>query len=467
MVKRVVSFILLLWLVFSNVVFAEIGENISQKEAAKAMQSEETKPFVIEGSVEKNIDITLKECIRFALGNNPRVKVAVEEVVASNTRIAQVWSNYFPKFNWTSSAQKTKNLLFADAISSNAAVYNYYILGSISVSQMLYDFGVTQNQATIKKLDYAGSKTSLTSVINDVICDTKKNYYNLLLAYENLKVAQDTVNKFELFYNQAKAFYEIGTNPKVDVTIAEVNLSNAKLDLIRAENNIDVATAKLNNSMGLPYITTFKVYERLNYEPLDITLEEAMVIARDSRPDLKLAEIKVATAKQNLQLSKKSYFPQLTLEGDIAVGGRSFTSNYGYTYGAFLKFPTINAMKIKNQIKEQRTLYEKELANAQNTKNNIVLEIQKAHIALVEMKSQIPVAHLGVKQAKENYELSEGRYKVGEATPTEFKDAQVSYEKAQTAYYKALYDYNSAKAELEKAIGKNLIPDRGIINLES
>ena len=71
----------------------------------------------------------------------------------------------------------------------------------------------------------------------------------------------------------------------------------------------------------------------------------------------------------------------------------------------------------------------------------------------------MPVALLQVKQAKENYELSYGRYRVGEANPTELKDAQINYQQAQLNYYNALYQYNSAKAQLEKSIGKNLAPE--------
>ena len=92
-----------------------------------------------------------------------------------------------------------------------------------------------------------------------------------------------------------------------------------------------------------------------------------------------------------------------------------------------------------------------------NTQNAIYLEIQTAYLTMTEKKAQIPVAILQVKQAKENYELSYGRYRVGEASPIELREAQVTYQEAQFAYYNTLYGYNSAKAALEKAIGKNLV----------
>ncbi len=416
------------------------------------------KTLLIEGSVQKTIDITLSECIKLALGNNPRIKAALNEALASHARIAQAWSNYFPELDWQSGYTKTRNLQTA-AMIGNTNAFNYYLLGQVSVSQMLYDFGVTQNTVTIKKLDYEAYKTSLTAIVNDVICQTKDAYYNLLFAYENRNVAQDTVQKYEMFYNQAKAFYEIGMNPKVDVTIAEVNLSNAKLNLIQAENSIDLAVATLNNVMGVPYINKYNIQERLKFNPITMSMNKAFELAKESRPELKLAEIKVQEANQAVKLAKKAYFPTLEASGSYARGGEQINETYGYNYGVYLNFPTVNGMLIKNQIKEAHSLYDREIANAQITKNNIYLEIQQSYLMLYEKKNQLPVAFLQVKQAKENYDLSFGRYKVGVGNPTELKDAQNSYQAAQLSYYKALYEYNSAKAKLERAIGKNIITD--------
>ncbi len=459
MLKRIISLCLILG-ISSNIAYsADIGNKVNEKEYPSADAVLPNKPqkadFVIEGSVEKNIDMTLDKCIELALGNNPQINAAFHDILASDARIKQVWANYFPQLSWQTGYTKIKQLQLSDALGQNLT-FNYYILGQITLQQMLYDFGVTQNQATIKRLDYEAYKTTLSATINDVIYQTKDAYYNLLYAFENRRVAEDTVKKFEMFYNQAKAFYEIGLNPKVDVTIAEVNLSNAKLQLIQADNAVNLAVAKLNNVMGVPFIDKYNVQERLQYNPVDVTFNQSVEIARDARPELKLAEIKVESANQTLKLVKKSYFPTISIEGQYQRGGRSWNSNYGYNLGGYLNFPTINGMLIKNEIKEARYLYDKEIANAKNTQNSIYLEIQNAYLTLEEKKNQMPVAILGVKQAKENYELSYGRYRVGEASPTELKDAQINYQQAQLTYYNSLYQYNTSKAALEKAIGKNL-----------
>lgn len=449
----------------------ELGNEIvkeeypDSKDVEPRLESESSETLVIKGGVEEVMDISIEECLRCALGNNPKIQAALQDVFASDARVKQAWSTYFPQFSWQTGYTKIKQLQLSDALGENL-VFNYFVLGQISASQMLYDFGVTQNMVTIRKLDNLGYKITLTATVNEVVCEVKKAYYNLQYALESKKVAEEMVTRYESFYNQAKAFYMAGTSPKVDVTIAEVNLSNSKLMLIQAENAVEIAMAKLNNTMGLPYSNRYKISDNLRYNPCDISLTQAIDIAKESRPEFQLAEVKVEEARQNVKLVKKSYFPTLTMEGQYQIGGRSFTSNYGYNFGGYLNFPTINGMLIKNEIKEAKALHSREQAYASDTKNNIYYEIQQSFYSMTERKNSIPVAFLGLKQAKENYELSYGRYKVGVGNPVELKEAQVQYQNAMLQYYNALFQFNSARAELEKFIGKNLADGEVQLDIE-
>lgn len=465
--KKFIIFLIMITLCQSSAMAAfwnkdvQLGNEIKKEEYPESVEVEpkgepEENRTLIVGGIEEVMDISMEECLRLALGNNPRIQAAMQDVFASDARIKQAWSSYFPQVSWQTGYSRIKQLQLSDAFGENL-IFNYFILGQVSASQMLYDFGVTQNQVTIRKLDNKGYKVTLTGTVNDVICEVKKAYYAFQYALEAKKVAEEMVARYESFYNQAKAFYVAGTSPKVDVTIAEVNLSNAKLMLIQAENAVDIAMARLNNTMGLPYTNKYSVSDHLRYDTCDITLAEAIDIARESRPDYQLADIRVEEARQNVKLVKKSYFPTLTVEGQYQIGGKTFVSNYGYNFGGYLNFPTINGMLIHSEIKEAKALYSKEQSTAQSTKNDIYFEIQQAYYSMIEKKNSIPVTFLGLKQAKENYELSYGRYKVGVGNPVELKEAQVQYQDAMLQYYNSLYQFNSAKAELEKFIGKNLV----------
>ena len=299
MYKKLTALILLFGCLQTYTFASDIGNKINTKEypdSNAVLPKEKDGNLVIQGSVEKNMELNLDRCLEIALGNNPQINAAFQDILASDARIKQVWSNYFPQLSWQTGYTRIRQLQLSDVFGRNLT-FNYYVLGQVTLQQMLYDFGVTQNQATIRRLDYENYKQTLTSVINDVIFQTKDAYYNLLYAMENKRVAEDTVKKFEMFYDQAKAFYEIGMNPKVDVTIAQANLSNSKLQLIQADNAVNLAVAKLNNVMGVPFIDKYNIQERLDYVPVNITLEESVDIARDARPELKQAELKVESAK--------------------------------------------------------------------------------------------------------------------------------------------------------------------------
>ena len=457
--KKFLSVLLIFTFISSQTIASEIGNTIKKEEypeanAVKPVNSSDT--FTIEGGVSKNIDVNMQDCMKFALGNNPKIQAAIQDVFASDYRIKQAWSNWFPSVSWQTGYTHMKQLQISSMFNRNIT-FDYYLLGSISLSEMLYDFGVTQNTVTIKKLENQQYKMILTETINTVLRDVKNSYNYVLLALEQEKVAQETVEQYENFYNQAKAFYEAGMNPKVDVTISEVNLSNAKLTLIQAQNAVDIAMAKLNNTMGLPYMNRYNILEELKYNPCDITLDKSISIARNARPDFRLSEVKVQTANQNVKLAKKAWYPKLQIQGDFQIGGRSWDQTHGYTIGGNLAFPVVNGMLIRNKIRETQNIHSREVAKSKQAQNDIYLEIQNAYYTLLEKKNKIPVSTLQVKQAKENYDLSFGRYKVGVGNPVELKEAQVQYANSKMQYNNTLYEFNAARADLEKAIGKNII----------
>ena len=127
----------------------DLGNKIKQEEYpdSKDVEPKADEVAVIKGGVENTIDISLEECLKFALGNNPRIQAAMQDVFASDYRIRQAWASYFPQFGWQTGYTRIRQLQLSDVFRQNL-VFNYFVLGQISASQMLYDFGVTQNQVT-------------------------------------------------------------------------------------------------------------------------------------------------------------------------------------------------------------------------------------------------------------------------------------------------------------------------------
>ncbi len=417
------------------------------------------KTVKLQGGISKSVELNLADCLELALINNPKIKSAYAKSEIAKYQKWETLSGYTPSLDWSTSINHTMPDL-SMIRNMRASAFNKYTLGQIGIRQLVWDFGYTQNQYTIDKIAFEKSKTEIDKTVNEVVCAVKDAYYNLLFAFDKKKVALETLENFTQTYHQALAFWEVGTKTKVDVLFAQTNMEDARAQLISAQNNVDIAYSQLNNAIGLPFVDPYMIDTSLKYEPVSITMREAVEIANESRPDIKGAMLSVDQANQGVKLSWKTFMPSLEFQANFAKGGvDSWTDRDWYNYGGFLTFPTINPVLIRNQIKEAKSAYSQVQYDAKAQINDIYYEIQSVYTRLKDAKARIPVSKTAMEKAQENFDLTSGRYRVGYGDAIELKDAQVALSQAKLNYYQTIYDYNSARANLEKAIGQTLKPE--------
>ena len=177
---------------------------------------------------------------------------------------------------------------------------------------MIFDFWKTRDQVNIQQLSADSAKADLTSTQEQVILNVKQSYYTVLKAKRNLVVAEETVKQFQQHLEQAKAFYEVGTHPKFDVTKAEVDLGNAQLNLITVRNSLKIAMITLNNALGIPEAPEYQIEDNLSFSQYSISLKEAVDRAYENRPELKSILLKKKATEESVSLAKKGYFPVLS-----------------------------------------------------------------------------------------------------------------------------------------------------------
>ena len=121
---------------------------------------------------------------------------------------------------------------------------------SLSVNQTLYDFGKTGHALDATRASRRSLEFDQERVVQDVILNVKQSYFALLAADKLATVSQKSLDKAESHYRQAQAFFRAGSKPKYDVTRTEVEVNNARLELINARNNAKIGKITLNNAMG-------------------------------------------------------------------------------------------------------------------------------------------------------------------------------------------------------------------------
>lgn len=394
--------------------------------------------------------LSLEDCINLTLQHNPSLKAASLNTQVQKNRLAQTRADYLPKVNGNASYSRSNQ----EGLNGWGDAQDGYS-SSVSATQLIYDFGKTGLSNKIQKNNYYSAQQDEQNTINDVIYKLKQAYYGVLSAQESRNVYATSVEQYEQQLKRAKAFYQVGTRPKIDVTTAEVNLNNAKLNLIKGENSLKTAYYNLTNVMGIyDENPSFTLVNKNDIPEYDITIDEAIKEAQKNRPDLLSLQLKLENAKKNVDLAKTGYAPSLTANGSYGWSGQDFPLYDRWSVGAGISVPIFSGFSTYNQVKESKNSMQVAYENLTAKQQAILLDVKTCYFNLEEAKTRIPVAELSKKQAQENYDLAVGRYKVGVGNYIEVKDAETTLSNAKLSYISAVFDYNLAIANLERAMGK-------------
>lgn len=417
-------------------------------------------PVVVraEEIIQKGEVLTLERCVEIALKRQPSILAAQGNVDVYYARKGQAEAGYYPQIDATlgyrryqPATNRTGTGGISGSMSTSHSFWQY--VTDVTATQTIFDFWKTRTQVNIQKLNIDSAKADLSNTEERVILNVRQSYYNVLKAKRNLEVAGETVKQFQQHLEQAKAFYEVGTKPKYDVTKAEVDLGNAQLNLISARNSLKIAMVILNNAIGVPEAPEYQIEDNLSYSQYRIALQEAVDKAYANRPELRSILLRKKATEESVILAKKGYFPVLNGTASYSWAGQRFRDGDGWSTGVALSIPIFSGFSTKHQISEAKANLLVLTANEETLRQSVLLEVQQAYLNLTEAGERITVAELNVRQAQENFDIANGRYAAGVGNPIEVTDADVALSNARTAYNQALYDYKVASASLEKAMG--------------
>lgn len=403
--------------------------------------------FGLEGQNGDVSSLDLDACIEIALANHPDLKAAEGELKGAESRIGQVEAGLKPQVGLSSSYTRQ-----ADSSQGDEDQYS----SNVTFSQVVSDWGKTGSQKKIAGFDRDGSNLDLDQVRLEVKYNVEKVYYSVLKAQKNIEVAEESVNLYELHLKKARDFYEVGNVSKYDVTTAEVDLSNARLDLIKARTSLKTAKAELNNAMGFPDMKDYVIVDVTDIVRSSLTLDEALSIAMESRPDLGSSRLQNLAAEESIVLAQKDNAPSLSASGRYSWGGDDFTGEDDFSIGLSLQIPVYDGGLKAEKVKEARADLEVARARDISARNTALKEVQQAWMEYGDSLETLSTASDVVRQALENLELATGRYEVGVGSPIEVADATENYSNAQNSYWNALYEHLIAWATLEKTVGGNL-----------
>lgn len=417
--------------------------------AIDSLQQEETKK------------LTLKEAIDLALHQNPNIRLSLKTYEASFANKRVVQSGFYPQIQTslaytraTANFAPSPGLVFPGQSTGTESDTTYPSYNAtFSFTQMLYDFGQLSSEVHSAEKLSQSADTDRRTASATLILNVKQAYYGLLQTIQIQQVDEETVRQMEKHLEQAEGFFKAGSKPKFDVTKARVDLTNARLTLIKGKNDVQIARVTLNNAMGLPVDSRVEPVDPLVFKKTEITLEEVQRLAMENRPELAAVRLKKQSGLFQLEYSKRQFFPTLAANGSYVYRNSDFPLVHNWSVAATLNWPLFNGFQTTRQVDQAEANFEAYSAQEEIQIQNILLDVRQSYLNLAAAEEQIATSDLVVKQAAENLDLAEGRYKAGVGTAIETTDAEVSLSSAKTNAVQALYNYNVAEAQLRKAIG--------------
>lgn len=399
--------------------------------------------------------LTLFEAERLAVRNYPEIQAASNMASAAKEQVTQSRSAYFPVVYGSATAVDAENnSRIAAGSLNNPVIYDRYSNGFM-VDQLITDFGRTHNLVKSANERAKAAGEDVVTTREDVLLGVDRAYFGVLKAQAVLKVAQETVKERQLVSDQVTTLEQNQIKSELDVSFANVNLAQAQLLLVQAQNGVDASYARLSEALGLPKATTFDLAD-VPVPPappsnFSLLLQEAM---RD-RPELISQRFNAESAHSYAIAERDLWFPTISAAGAAGltpVGANQLDTRYAAA-GVNVNIPIFNGRLFGALRAEanQRALAQDEYLRGLQDK--IARDVRTAWLDANTAFQNLALTDKLLNEANLALELAQSRYKLGLSSIVELTQAQLNQTQAQIQQTSARYDYETQMSILHFEVG--------------
>ncbi len=403
--------------------------------------------------------LTLAQAEALAIQNHPQVQAAQNEVNYSNQQIVESRAAFYPDVTGDLTGSQGNNLARIGAGDLSASrLFNRFGQGVV-IHQLITDSGRTSNLVSSSRLQAQATAQTAQATRYDVLLQVNRSYFDVLHAQAVVKVAEQTVSARQLLSDQVTELARNSLKSQLDVSFAEVNVSQAKLLLVRAQDSVQQALAELGRAMGSDQPANYQLAD----EPLPsgppATPQDFNAQALGNRPELaslrfsRDASYKFADAEKDLSR------PTVSL---IAVGGFLPFINAPASgpvpaeyegVGANVSIPLFNGhlFSARREAAVQRAMESDQRLRDQQQR--ISRDVRVAWASTNDAFQRIDVTAQFLRQAALALDLAQGRYTLGLSSIVELTQAQLNLTEAEIENLNAKYDYQTQYSALQYTIG--------------
>lgn len=497
-----------------------------------------------EAPEDQTVTLTLEDAIRVALMRNYQLRNNRLDVENAEAQIRQAWGQLYPQLS--ASSNYTRNVLSANpfagsdvtglfgggnatdwvafnerarqdddpstepitfqafqrrqqeareavgiqpGIGGNPFAVDNQFSGGFSVEQTLFNrsaFAAVRGARQLEDVNQLGVDRQAQVVIDSV----RSAFYGALLAQEQARIAEQSVERTQATFREVSRRVEQGVTPKYQRLSTEVELANLRTQLVQAHNRAALAQEGLKLTLGLPMDQPIELAGELEVENpgelLDLSTEEALTMAFENRPDLEQARLAVELREIEKNTIRAEYFPTLSAVADFSYAGRVpdtrsqtlsdptdpfafsvedrgfFSTDFwdpSVSVGLQLTWNIFDGFQREARLEQQEVVVNRAELQREQQEAFVHLEIEQALQNLRAAHQRLQAQEQNVETAELNYQYTNQRLQNGVSTQLELREASTQLDESRFNYLQAVYDYLTARSALERATGVPLTED--------
>ncbi len=424
------------------------------------------------GIASAQMHLSLNQAIEIALSDNPTIKVADLEIERYDYVYKQTVSSLYPQLSVSGQySLAIRNQQMAEGLSFGGKnTFN----ATASLSLPLFAPSVYR-QMKLTKTQMAMAVESARANRIDMVAAVRSSFYNVLLAEQSMKVLQEAYETTQRVVDNTKELFENGLAAEYDYITAQVQLSNLKPQLLQAEKGIELTKLQLKMYLSIPEEVEINIIGELDNFRDNVLMHTDYDVDLSKNTTIVNLELQSELLDHQEKLIQTTRMPTIAAFGQISyigqervnlgglLGGMTggattenqskFWWQYPINIGAQISIPLFAGFNKTNQIKAIRNQRAQLDVQRDYAERGVKLQVQQSINTLLTARETMLANELTVEQAQKAYEISYTRYSAGAGTILELNNSLLTLTQAQLNYSQAIYDYLSAHAAYEKALG--------------
>jgi outer membrane protein len=407
--------------------------------------------------------ITLSEAISLAQRNSLSTVQARGTIRTNEAVVKQSYAAFLPTFSVSASRQKQSGDRFdtqGNLVPFTGQPTNYST--GLQSSLQLFDGGRRFFDIKRAKADVDAAEAGELSSRFNIALQVKQQYYNILAARESQSAAQAQIDQAQAQLRASSLRLRAGAATVSDSLRSAVALGNARLALLTAQNNLQIANATLTRLVASESTVTATAADTMDQRIVIPDINELDPLVKKA-PAIEQAEAQLSSARASVRSAKTAFLPTINmnfnrsgsgLDPQFGIGDKRYAYNQNLSFS--LNFPLLNGLS--REVNVARAIVAEDVA-AVALRDARLGAHQTLVQALGQMRNageQVQIQILSVAAATEDLRVQQRRYELGATTLLDLLTSETQLDNARSALIRARYDYRVAKAQLEALIGRDL-----------